>query len=95
MDKVDHVISCCPDDRCACGGQLILNSNYRRHQQYEFPIIRPVVTEYQIYSGSCIQCNQTQAGSLPDGVSLISQNPDKILVTITKKQTEGTTNNGN
>lgn len=69
LDKVDHVISCCPDDRCACGGQLILNSNYRRHQQYEFPIIRPVVTEYQIYSGSCIQCNQTQAGSLPDGVS--------------------------
>ena len=33
--------------------------------------------------------------TLPEGVSLISQNPDKVLVTITKKQTEGTTNNGN
>ena len=33
--------------------------------------------------------------TLPEGISLISQNPDKILVTITKRQTEGTTNNGN
>lgn len=33
--------------------------------------------------------------SVPEGVSLVSSNPDKILVTITKKQTEGTTNNGN
>jgi YbbR domain-containing protein len=33
--------------------------------------------------------------AIPDGVNLISQDPEKILVTITKKQTEGTTTNGN
>lgn len=33
--------------------------------------------------------------SMPEGVNLISEEPDKILVTITKKQTEGTTSNGN
>jgi len=33
--------------------------------------------------------------SMPDGVNLISQELDKILVTITKKQTEVTTNNDN
>ena len=33
--------------------------------------------------------------SMPDGVNLISQEPDKILVTITKKQTEVTTSNDN
>jgi YbbR domain-containing protein len=32
---------------------------------------------------------------MPEGVNLISESPDKILVTITKKQTEGTTNDGN
>ena len=33
--------------------------------------------------------------TMPEGVKLISQVPDKILVTITKKQTEVTTTNGN
>ncbi len=33
LDKVNHVISCCPDSACACGGQVILNSEVRRHQQ--------------------------------------------------------------
>ena len=32
---------------------------------------------------------------MPEGVNLISESPDKILVTITKKQTEGTTNDDN
>jgi len=35
------------------------------------------------------------AVTLPEGVNLISQVPDKILVTITKKQTGVTTTNGN
>jgi YbbR domain-containing protein len=33
--------------------------------------------------------------SIPEGVNLISQDTEKILVTITKKQTEGTTTNDN
>ena len=33
--------------------------------------------------------------SMPEGVNLISESPDNILVTITKKQTEGTTSNDN
>jgi YbbR domain-containing protein len=33
--------------------------------------------------------------AIPEGVNLISQDTEKILVTITKKQTEGTTTNGN
>ena len=70
LDKVNHVVSCCPNSACACGGQVMLNTDvYRRHQQYEFPIIRPIVTEYQIYSSSCNQCNQKQIGILPTGVS--------------------------
>ncbi len=69
LDKVNHVVSCCPDNICACGGQVVLTATYRRHQQYEFPIIRPIVTEYQIYSGNCNLCNHKQMGALPQGVS--------------------------
>ena len=70
LDKVNCVVSCCPDSACACGGKVILNAKkYRRHQQYEFPIVRPIVTEYQIYSGNCNQCDQKQEGTLPNGVS--------------------------
>ena len=70
LDQVDNVVQCCPDDQCCCGGYVILNTEtYRRHQQYEFPVIRPIVTEYQIYSGMCNQCDKKQQGKLPSGVS--------------------------
>src|SRR5579862_7269010 len=82
LDKVNQVVACCPDGGCTCGGQVILNTEiYRRHQQYEFPIIRPIVTEYQIYSGSCNQCNQKQIGTLPTGVSWSMLGPRATAMT--------------
>lgn len=70
VDKVNQVVQCCPDNQCACGGKILINKNtYRRHQQYEFPVIRPFVTEYQIYDGTCNQCCKKQQGTLPNGVS--------------------------
>jgi transposase len=57
LDKVNQVVECCPDKQCACGGRILINKEtYRRHQQYEFPVIRPFVTGYQIYDGTCKQC---------------------------------------
>src|SRR4029077_12661252 len=54
LDKVNQVVPCCPESQCTCGGKILLNKKtYRRHQQYEFPVIRPFVTEYQIYDGMC------------------------------------------
>lgn len=82
LDKVDHVVQCCPNDKCLCGGQLLLNREvYRRHQQYEFPIIRPIVTEYQIYSGLCNQCDKKQQGKLPSGVSFSMLGPRATAMT--------------
>ena len=82
LDKVNYVVPCCPNSACACGGQVILNAeNYRRHQQYEFPIIRPIVTEYQIYSGNCNQCHQKQEGTLPNGVSFSMLGPRATAMT--------------
>jgi transposase len=81
VDQPDHIVSCCPNNSCACGGRVILNSNYRRHQQYEFPIIRPIVTEYQIYSGHCNVCNKARVGSLPEGVSFSLLGPRATAMT--------------
>lgn len=70
LDKVNHIVPCNPNNACVCGGQVTLDAEiYRRHQQYEFPIIRPIVTEYQIYSGSCNQCHKKQIGTLPADIS--------------------------
>jgi transposase len=82
VDKVHHVVRCRPDDKCCCGGQVILNTKmYRRHQQYEFPIIRPIVTEYQIYSGMCKQCDKKRQGKLPSGVSFSMLGPRATAMT--------------
>ena len=82
LDKINNVVSCCPDNICACGGKVILNAeNYRRHQQYEFPIIRPVVTEYQIYAGNCNQCHKKQEGLLPHGISFSMLGPRATAMT--------------
>jgi transposase len=82
LDKVDNVVQCCPVDKCRCGGQVTLNTEmYRRHQQYEFPIIRPIVTEYQIYSGMCNQCDKKQQGKLPSGVGFSMLGPRATAMT--------------
>lgn len=82
LAKVNHVVACCPANTCACGGQVILNAEpHRRHQQFEFPVIRPIVTEYQIYSGSCHQCHLKQTGALPNDVSWSMLGPRATAMT--------------
>ncbi len=82
LNKVNQVLPCYPKSQCACGGQISLNTNaYRRHQQYEFPVIRPFVTEYQIYAGTCNQCCKKQQGTLPMGVSLSMLGPRATAMT--------------
>lgn len=82
QDKVDHTVNCIPSNVCSCGGEVTVDFNInRRHQQYEFPVIKPIVTEYKIYSGSCDQCNKTQRGSLPCGVSWSMLGPRATAMT--------------
>lgn len=70
VEKVDHLITCNPNDNCLCGGVIIKDNRVkRRHQQYEFPVIKPTLTEYQIYTGACTRCDKKHAGRLPSGVS--------------------------
>ena len=82
IDKVNRVIRCSPSDNCACGGQVILNVDiHHRHQEYEFPVIRPIVTEYQIYRGTCNQCSKDHQGKLPISVSWSMLGPRATAMT--------------
>lgn len=80
--EVDEIIGCVPVKSCQCGGEIIKDSKVkRRHQQYEFPVIKPFVTEYQIYGGTCACCNKKHTGKLPEGVSWSMLGPRATAMT--------------
>ncbi|NOR81304.1 MAG: IS66 family transposase [Methyloprofundus sp.] len=69
-EKVDETVVCLPKSTCECGGQIKANiKKIKRHQQYELPKIKPVVTEYQQVYGTCNACEITHCAELPHGVS--------------------------
>jgi transposase len=68
-EEVDAVVTCLPPPTCDCGGQIDANeSQFKRHQQFEIPPIKPIVTEYQLIYGHCCTCGKTHCASLPHGV---------------------------
>lgn len=67
--EVDEVKTVCPTEICGCGGQVEVSNTLRRHQVYELPEIKPIVTEYQLHGGRCSDCGKTYQSDLPEGVS--------------------------
>ena len=66
---MDQVYPCLPPAVCPCGGEVqVAEQPCVRHQVFELPPIRPVVTEYQCYAGICTCCGQRVVGELPAGV---------------------------
>lgn len=65
----NHVVPCIPKQcrRCgdALGGQ---DPAPIRHQVWELPEIKPLVTEYQLERRHCLSCGITTCGELPAGV---------------------------
>lgn len=69
-ESVDHTLICLPETTCDCGGRVAANPNkMKRHQQFELPVIKPIVTEYQLVYGRCCDCGKTHCAPLPHGVS--------------------------
>ena len=59
-ESVDHTLICLPETTCDCGGRIAANPNkMKRHQQFELPEIKPIVTEYQLLYGLCNGCGKT------------------------------------
>ena len=68
-EEVDHTMILLPDTVCDCGGQVTANPDkVKRHQQFELPVIKPIVTEYQQVYGTCSGCGSTHCAALPLGV---------------------------
>ena len=68
VEEVDEVIVCEPVENCSCGGSIELDkANVERKQVFELPVIKPIVTEFQILTGCCIECACKYRGSLPVG----------------------------
>lgn len=71
VEEVDHIKKCFPEASCECGGKIICEiDHFKRHQVHELPMMRPVVTEFQIYQGKCEEdCGRKHTGQLPLGIS--------------------------
>ncbi len=68
-EQCTEVIPCDPVDCRQCGGELEASANEpKRHQVWELPPIKPIVTEYQLNVGFCSCCGITTQAHLPDGV---------------------------
>lgn len=67
--EVDDVKVVYPNKHCECGGKVEIGNSLRRHQVYELPEIKPIVTEYQLHIGCCAGCGKTHQADLPEGVS--------------------------
>jgi transposase len=68
-EQCDDVIPLLPDSCRRCGKPLAgKDSEPIRHQIWELPEIKPIVTEYQQHRLSCPCCGITTCASLPEGV---------------------------
>jgi transposase len=68
--KVTEIVRCMPGKLCGCGGNIRV-SDIRppiRHQVFELPEVKPIITEYRQFKGKCRACDQKFIGKLPAGV---------------------------
>jgi len=68
-EETDRVEMCYPPEQCECGHEVERGGLYRRHQVHELPEVKPVVTEYRLITGTCVECGKVHMASLPAGVS--------------------------
>jgi len=69
-DKVDHLSIIRPRICEKCGGiHLVINdADPWRHQVWEIPEIKPIISEWQMVTGTCKDCGNITQAKLPPGV---------------------------
>ena len=69
LEKVDDTVVCLPKSNCSCGSPIeVKPDSVKRHQVFELPPLKPIVTEYQRVFGICSGCGHHHFGALPAGV---------------------------
>jgi transposase len=68
--EVNAVVACIPKQCEECAGFLRgQDAEPHRHQVFEVPPVKPVITEYQQHALDCRLCGHRTVGHLPAGVS--------------------------
>jgi transposase len=82
IEDVDVVIPLKPDACARCQQPLTGDDPQpQRHQVYEIPPIKPVVTEYQLHQLVCPVCGDTTRAAWPDGVTTRAYGPRAQAIT--------------
>ena len=81
-DQCDEVQTLRPEDCRRCGAKLAGNdAEPLRHQVWELPEIKPMVTEYQRHRLVCPRCGETTCAELPRGVPQGQSGPRLMALT--------------
>ena len=79
-EQCHDVVACQPAHCRRCGRKLIGHDPAPlRHQTWELPEIKPLITEYQRHRLPC-PCGTTTCGDLPPGVSTVQAGPRLIAL---------------
>lgn len=82
VEQCTHVVPLIPETCRRCGGPLAgCDPEPLRHQVWEIPEIKPLVTEYQRHRLTCPGCSTSTCGELPPGVPHSQAGPRLIALT--------------
>lgn len=81
-DQCQSVVTVKPESCRRCGEPLTdADPEPLRHQVWEIPEIKPVVTEYQLHRLTCRCCRESTCGKLPAGVPQSQAGPRLVALT--------------
>ena len=81
-EDCQQIIACRPTACRRCGQKLAgRDPQPLRHQVWEVPEIRPLVSEYQRHRLTCACCGETTCGELPPGVPQSQAGPRLVALT--------------
>jgi transposase len=68
VGEVDNVVEVVIVGACSCGCSDVRLRSPQRHQVFELPELRPIVTEHRMQRGWCRGCNRRRRARWPAGV---------------------------
>jgi transposase len=82
VEQCTHVVPLIPKTCRRCGQRLAgSDPEPLRHQVWEIPEIKPLVTEYQRHRLTCLGCSTSTCGELPAGVPQGQAGPRLVALT--------------
>ena len=82
MDQCANVFPIIPETcRCCATSLTGTDPEPLRHQVWEIPEIKPLVTEYQLHRLTCPACSKNTCGQLPVGVPQSQAGPRLVALT--------------